>query len=121
MTEFGASGELNATSRVQTAFRQSQLRRLVSFTSLSATTTEESTGGGRETAIRVHVMDIATRRLVPHFLGMATLPCTDQACEMILANALLAGWMVEHGWSSDHSQQYATDLLAADGYEIGGL
>jgi hypothetical protein len=29
--------------------------------------------------------------------------------------------LVAQGWTSDHSQQYATDLLAADGYEIGGL
>lgn len=95
-----------------------EYRRSVGFVSLSAATTEDNHGGGRETTYRMHIKDNATNRMVPHLLGVAERGCEHMACEMVMLNSLVAGYMVEMGWANDHSQQYALDLLRASGHEL---
>jgi hypothetical protein len=97
---------------------RTEYRRQVGFVSLSATTSEDNLGGGRETTYRMHVKDLATNRMVPHLLGVAERGCEHMACEMVMLNSLVAGYMVEMGWSNDHSQQYALELLRANGHDL---
>lgn len=105
-------------TRALTVHQLAAHRRLVSYAGLSATTTESSDGGGRETAYRLHLMDMASRRMKPHLLGVSERGCDHLACDMVLLNSLLAGYMVEMGWANEHSNQYALALLNQNGYNI---
>lgn len=96
-----------------------EYRRSVGFVSLSAATTEDNHGGGRETTYRMHVKDMATNRMVPHLLGVSDRGCDHVACEMVMLNSLVAGYMMEMGWSNDHSQSYALEIVRALGHTIG--
>lgn len=105
-----------AESRALRVHQDASHRRLAGYASLSATTTVSyESEGDRETTYRLHVMDLATRRMVPHLLGMSERGCDHIACEMVMLNSLTAGYMVEMGWSNDHSNQYALDLLRQNG------
>lgn len=115
----GADQESAASARQAEDMRYSlEYRRAVGFVSLSAATSEDNLGGGRETTYRMHIKDQTTNRMVPHLLGVSERGCAHMACEMVMLNSLCAGYMVEMGWSNDHSQQYALDLLRATGHDI---
>lgn len=110
--------EAGAAGRVLRVHTSAQHRRSVGFVALSASTSLDETEGGRETVYRMHTMDMTTRRMIPHLLGVSDRGCEHIACEMVMLNSLAAGYMVEMGWSNDHSQQYAVDLLRANGGDI---
>lgn len=110
--------ESTAADRAMRVHLTNAHRRLVGYASLSATTTEGEADGDRETTYRLHLMDLTSRRMVPHLLGVSERGCDHMACEMVMLNSLTAGYMVEMGWSNDHSSQYAVDLLRANGGDI---
>ena len=108
-----------AESRALRVHQNDSHRRLVGYFSLSATTTAGyESEDDRESTYRLHVMDLATRRMVPHLLGVSDRGCDHMACELVMLNSLAAGYAVEMGWSNDHSNQYALDLLRANGGEL---
>jgi len=110
--------EPTAAARAQHVHLLTAHRRLAGYASLSATTTIGDDDGDRETTYRLHLMDLTSRRMVPHLLGVSDRGCDHMACEMVMLNSLTAGYMVEMGWSNDHSAQYAVDLLRANGGDI---
>lgn len=117
LTDHDYSGT-TADARALRLHMETAHRRLVGYASLSATTTVGHAEDDRETTYRLHLMDITSRRMVPHLLGVSERGCDHMACEMVMLNSLTAGYMVEMGWSNDHSVQHAVDLLRANGGDI---
>lgn len=107
-----------ADARADSVRYSASHRKLIRYTGLSATTTVDyETEGNRETAYRLHTMDMATRRLIPHLLGISLMDCDHLACEMVELNSLTAGYLIEFGHSMEHASDLAKSLLAgADVY-----
>jgi len=100
-----------ADGRALRAHTLSHNRRLISYASLSWTLTLDSEDQGLEGVYRMHVMDLASRRLVPHLLGSLERDCDHLGCDLVLLNSLAAGYAVETGIAIRHSQERAEDLL----------
>ena len=101
-----------AESAVQTnASLQSSHMRLVRHVTLSAATFYDDVSGHRETTYRLHQMDMATRRLVPHLLGISADGCDHIGCTMVMLNSEAAGWLAAEGLLNEHSSDLAVSLL----------
>lgn len=97
---------------VQTnASLQSSHMRLVRHVTLSAATFYDDVSGHRETTYRLHKMDMTTRRLVPHLLGISADNCDHIGCTMVMLNSEAAGWLAAQGLLNEHSSQLAVALL----------
>jgi len=91
---------------------------LQAYGALSFTAKGVQSEGTRETAYRLHLMDMATHRLVPHLLGVSARDCDHLACELVMVNSLAAGYMIEMGWAGEHSSRLAHQLLEENGFGV---
>lgn len=103
--------ETAADARAMSGHYQAAHRRLMGYMSLSATLTEAYDDGGRESVYRLHVMDLASRRMVPHHLATVERDCEHIGCDAVLMNSYLAGYLVETGQAGEHASATANRLL----------
>lgn len=93
---------------------QSERRKLTDYTGLSYAIYELGEGH-QEIVYRAHVMDIATRRLVPHNLGSGEPACTHRGCHLMILNSLAADYAHDAGWVADDMAERGVQLLLGSG------